>query len=133
MAEATVLQKRLYCEEALLSAIYTRLPEQQMRRLRFLEAKLEAETITEQERTELLHLVEIAETADVKRAEALLALAKKRQTTVSELLNELHWETSVDQRAAHFAGAKTLRLRASARFVIIVCTVSIPVDHSDRS
>lgn len=96
MAEATVLQKRLYCEEALLSAIYTRLPEQQMRRLRFLEAKLEAETITEQERTELLHLVEIAETADVKRAEALLALAEKRQTTVSELLNELHWETSVD-------------------------------------
>lgn len=96
MAEATVLQKRLNSEEALLSAIHTRLPEQQMRRLRFLEAKLEAETITEQERTELLRLVEMAETADVIRAEALLALAKKRHATVSELLDELRLETGVD-------------------------------------
>ena len=94
MAEATVIQQRTRSEASLLSAIRKRLPEQQLQRLRYLEAKLEAETITEPERKELLHLVELAELADVERAEALFALAQKRQTTVGQLMQELKWEPS---------------------------------------
>jgi bifunctional DNA-binding transcriptional regulator/antitoxin component of YhaV-PrlF toxin-antitoxin module len=95
MTEATVIQKRTRSEASLLSAIHRRLPEQQLQRLRYLEAKLAAETISEQERKELLHLVEIAEVADVERAEALLALAQKRQTTLGQLMRELHLETGL--------------------------------------
>lgn len=95
LAEATVIQKRNRSEASLLSTIQKRLPERQMQRLRALEAKLEAETITESERTELLDLVELAETLDVERAEALLALAQKRQTTMRQLIDELHLETSL--------------------------------------
>ncbi len=96
MAEAKMLQKRQRNEASLLDAIYKRLPDHQLQRLRLLETKLESETLTEQERTELLQLIELAETADVKRAEALLALAHTRQTTVPDLLSELHLETGVD-------------------------------------
>lgn len=95
LAEATVIQKRNRSEASLLSTSQKRLPERQMQRLRALEAKLEAETITESERTELLDLVELAETLDVERAEALLALAQKRQTTMRHLIDELHLETSL--------------------------------------
>lgn len=95
LAEATVIQKRNRSEASLLSTIQKRLPERQMQRLRALEAKLEAETITESERSELLNLVELAETLDVERAEALLALAQKRQTTMRQLIDELHLETSL--------------------------------------
>ncbi len=97
MAEASIIQKRTRSEATLLSAIHKRLPEQQLQRLRELEFRLEAETIAEQERQELLQLVELAELADVERAEALLALAQKRQTTVGLLLQELKLETSLDR------------------------------------
>jgi hypothetical protein len=66
-----------------------------MRRLRSLEAKLEAETITESERADLLSLVELAEMLDVERAEALLALAQKRNTTMGHLIRELHLESGL--------------------------------------
>lgn len=95
MAEAAVIQKRTRSEASLLSAIHKRLPAPQLQRLRQLEARLEAETITEQERKELLQLVELAELADVERAEALLALAQKRQTSVGQLMQELRLETSL--------------------------------------
>ncbi|MEI2688820.1 MAG: hypothetical protein V9H69_03560 [Anaerolineae bacterium] len=95
LAEATVIQKRNRSEAALLNAIQRRLPEHQMRRLRSLEAKLEAETITEFERADLLSLVELAEMLDVERAEALLALAQKRNTTMGHLIRELHLESGL--------------------------------------
>ena len=66
------------------------IPKHQLQRLRFLEAKLEAETITESERKELLSLVELAETVDVERAAALFALAQERQTTMGQLMLEIH-------------------------------------------
>jgi hypothetical protein len=65
------------------------IPEHQLQRLRFLEAKLEAETITEAERKELLRLVELAETVDVERVTALWALAQERKTTLEQLLLEI--------------------------------------------
>lgn len=95
LAEATIIQKRNSSEASLLNAIHQRLPEHQLQRLRSLEAKLESETITESERTELLNLVELAETIDVERAEALLALAQKRQATMRQLINELHLDTGL--------------------------------------
>jgi hypothetical protein len=66
-----------------------------MRRLRSLEAKLEAETINDSERADLLSLVELAEMLDVERAEALLALAQKRNTTMGQLIHELHLESGL--------------------------------------
>lgn len=95
LAEATIIQKQYRSEASLLNTIRKRLPEYQMQRLRSLEAKLEAETITESERAELLSLIELAEMVDVERAEALLALAQKRQTTMGQLIHELHLETSL--------------------------------------
>lgn len=89
LALARVVQKRNWSEASLLTAAQKRLPEQQLSRLRDLEAKLEAETLTEHERQELLTLVELAEKVDVERAEALLALAQKRQTTLDQVMEEL--------------------------------------------
>ena len=54
-----------------------RLSPEQQQRLNELRDKLEAEALTEAERTELLELVERVEAADVERAEALLALAQR--------------------------------------------------------
>jgi len=54
--------------------------------------KLEAETLTEAERTELLELVERVEAADVERAEALLALAQRRGVSVRRLMDDLDLE-----------------------------------------
>jgi hypothetical protein len=68
------------------------IPEHQLHRLRFLEAKLEAETFTEPEREELLRLVEMAETADVERVAALFALAQERQITLGQLMLEIQWD-----------------------------------------
>jgi len=68
------------------------IPKHQLQRLRFLEAKLEAETIKESERKELLSLVELAETVDVERAAALFALAQERQTTLGQLMLEIQWD-----------------------------------------
>ena len=69
-----------------------RLPVEQRRRLDKLRGKLEAETLAEAERIELLELVERVEAADVERAEALLALAQKRDISVRQLMDDLDLE-----------------------------------------
>jgi hypothetical protein len=61
-----------------------------------LSAKAEEETITAAERVELLQLVAQVETLDGERAEALLALAQRRQVSLRQLLRDLALEQPVD-------------------------------------
>ncbi len=86
LMQVRLLQKRQQSEAALLNLIYHPLPVEQKTRLYELGDKLEMETITEEEREELLKLVDISEAADVERAEALLVLAERRGITVGQLL-----------------------------------------------
>jgi hypothetical protein len=78
LAQVNLIRKRRASEVDLLATIRSCLPAEQRQRLSELREKLEAETLTEAERGDLLRLTERAEAADVKRAEALLALAQKR-------------------------------------------------------
>jgi fructose-1-phosphate kinase PfkB-like protein len=76
-------------EQALLAAISGRLPTEVQRRLDELREKSYEETLTPAEQAELLAFVQQVEQRDVARAEALVQLAKKRGTTVSELMHTL--------------------------------------------
>jgi len=76
-------------EQALLVAISGRLPTEAQRRLDELREKSYEETLTPVEQAELLAFVQQVEQRDVARAEALVRLAKKRDTTVSELMHTL--------------------------------------------
>jgi predicted GNAT superfamily acetyltransferase len=76
-------------EQALLVAISGRLPMEVQRRLDELWEKSHEETLTPAERAELLAFVQQVEQRDVVRAEALVQLAKKRGTTVSDFLQEI--------------------------------------------
>ena len=76
-------------EQALLAAISGRLPTEVQRRLDELREKSYEETLTPVEQAELLAFVQQVEQRDVARAEALVQLAKKRGTTVSELMHTL--------------------------------------------
>jgi predicted transcriptional regulator len=76
-------------EQALLAAISGRLPTEVQRRLDELREKSHEETLTPAEQAELLAFVQQVEQRDVVRAEALVQLAKKRGTTVSELMHTL--------------------------------------------
>jgi alkylhydroperoxidase/carboxymuconolactone decarboxylase family protein YurZ len=76
-------------EQALLAAISGRLPTEAQRRLDELREKSYGETLTPVEQAELLAFVQQVEQRDVARAEALVQLAKKRGTTVSELMHTL--------------------------------------------
>jgi len=96
LAQARLIQKRNQNERALLDVIYRQLPRPQHTRLIQLSQKLEQETITETEREELLDLVEKTEAADVERAEALLALAKQREISMSALMHDLGLEARFD-------------------------------------
>jgi len=79
-------------EDDLLAVVQHRLPEEQQRQLDELRDKLEAETLTDAERYELLELVEHIEAADVERAEAMLVLAQKRGVSVRQLMEDLDLE-----------------------------------------
>jgi helix-turn-helix protein len=92
MTRVNLFRQRQATEEALLAAIRQRLPDEQRERLSELRDKLEAETLTETERAELLALVEQVEDADVERAKALLALAQKRGVSVRQLMIDLGLE-----------------------------------------
>ena len=92
LAQVNLIRQRQATEAALLDTIRRRLPAKQRRRLDELRGKLEAETSTDAERTELLELVERVEAADVERAEALLALAQKRGVSVRQLMDDLDLE-----------------------------------------
>ena len=74
-------------EQALLTAISGQLPTEAQRRLDELREKSCEETLTPAEQAELLAFVQQVEQRDVLRAEALVQLAKKRGTTVSELMH----------------------------------------------
>ncbi len=76
-------------EKALLSVITSRLPPEKQRRLDELREKSREGSLTPDEHAELLTFVQQVERQDVARAQALLDLAKKRGTTVSELMHEL--------------------------------------------
>ena len=69
--------------------VQCRLSTEQQQRLNELRDKLEAEMLTEAERTELLELIERVEAADVERAEALLAMAQKRGISARQLMEDL--------------------------------------------
>ena len=76
-------------EQALLVAISGQLPTEAQRRLDELREKSHEETLTPAEQAELLAFVQQVEQRDVIRAEALVRLAEKRSTTVSELMHAL--------------------------------------------
>jgi transcriptional regulator GlxA family with amidase domain len=76
----------------MVAIIRCRLSTEQQQRLNELRDKLEAEMLTEAERTELLELIERVEAADVERAEALLAMAQKRGISVRQLMEDLELE-----------------------------------------
>lgn len=90
MAHARTVRLRFTDEEKLMAAIRQTLREDEVNRLEALSQKLEDENITEDERSELLELVEKSEELDVVRAEAILALSQKRGTTVNQVLASLN-------------------------------------------
>ena len=92
LARVSLIRQRQAKEADLLTVIEQQLPADQQQRLDTLRDKLEAETLTEAERVELLELVERIEAADVERAEALLALAQKRGVSVRQLMKDLDLE-----------------------------------------
>ena len=92
LARVNLVRRRQATEADLLAVIRRSLPAEQQQRLDELRDKLEAETLSEAERTELLGLVERVEAADVERAEALLALAQNRGVSVRRLMQDLGLE-----------------------------------------
>ena len=75
-------------ETELLRLIRSR-PLQLGRHYRTLLRKLEAETLTSEERQELMPLIDLSESFAVQRLEALVELATLRQTSLPELMQEL--------------------------------------------
>ena len=92
LTQVNFLRQRRATEASLLAIVHRQLPSGQRQRLDELRDKLEAETLTDAERTELLELVEHVEATDVERAEALLALAQKRGVSVRQLMEDLNLE-----------------------------------------
>lgn len=95
LVQARHIQQRNRDDSALLEVVNKRLPEQQNVRLAELGRRLEQETLTEKERGELMALIEQAENMDAERAEALWALAQRRQITLNQLLHDLNLETEL--------------------------------------
>lgn len=75
--------------EVELLRLIRRYPSELGPRYRTLLRKLEAETLTQEERQELLPLTEIAEAFAVRRLEALVELAVLRRTTLPDIMREL--------------------------------------------
>jgi hypothetical protein len=81
---------RLSAEETtLLERIQQGMPEDQHRRYRELIDKLRGETITPEERAELLRLTDAAEEWQAKRLEALAELASLRKVSLSAVMDQL--------------------------------------------
>ena len=83
---------RKACNEAKLLAVVednSRLPETEHRKWNRLRRKLHAETITDEELLELQSLNQQLEARNVKRVEALIALAKQRGTTLRGVMVQL--------------------------------------------
>jgi hypothetical protein len=75
-------------EAALIGVINHRLPIAQRQRLQILRLRLEAETLTEQERDELLELAEAIEIQDAERAKAMFELATLRGVDLMKIVQE---------------------------------------------
>lgn len=76
-------------EKQLLEIIHNSLPETIRFRYHFLRKKQQKNTLSFNERIELLELVEIIENADVKRLKALVELAEIRKTSLDGLILQL--------------------------------------------
>ena len=72
-------------EATLLERITTGLPESFWMQYRVLIAKRDAEDLSDSERLELIKVADQTEALTLRRAEALLELAKRRDTTVAAL------------------------------------------------
>jgi hypothetical protein len=82
------LQEKQPQEADLIHIIHQRLPQQQQQRFNELRQRLEAETLTEAERTELLAFTAQVEQQDADRAAALFQLAQLRQVDLTVILDE---------------------------------------------
>ncbi len=76
-------------EAELLKIVRRRRPAAMYRRYRELARKLEAETLTPDEREEFMPLIEQSEAFAVQRLEALIELAALRNTELPHLMEEL--------------------------------------------
>ena len=78
-------------EATLLACIQenSRLPDTEQRRYERLRRKCERQVLTESELTEYQTLLQQLETRNVKRIEALIALAQRRGTTLRGMMTEL--------------------------------------------
>ena len=76
-------------EADLLKTVRRRRPAAMYRRYRELSRKLEMETLTPEERQELMPLIEESEMFAVRRLEALVELAALRKTDLPQLMDEL--------------------------------------------
>jgi len=92
LTRINIVRRRQANEADLLAVVQHPLPPEQQQRLDELRDRLESETLTDAERTELLEMIERIEAADVKRAEALLALAENRGVSVRRLMQDLGLE-----------------------------------------
>jgi hypothetical protein len=75
-------------EADLIRLINHRLPIAQRQRLEVLRDRLEAETLTEDERAELLAMVEVVEMQDAERARAMFELATLRGVDLTVIVQE---------------------------------------------
>jgi hypothetical protein len=96
-AEQEVLRDKLdyvpASESSLLDKIHRSLPIDVRQRYDLLRAKLLAETLTSEERQELLNLTDTIEQFDADRLGHLLTLAQIRQVTLPVLLDQLQLST----------------------------------------
>jgi len=92
LTRINIVRRRQANEADLLAVVQHPLPPERQQRLDELRDRLESETLTDAERTELLEMIERIEAADVKRAEALLALAQNRGVSVRQLMQDLGLE-----------------------------------------
>jgi hypothetical protein len=76
-------------EQALLTVVETRLPSELQSRLDTLREEGRRRALTPSEQAELLQFVQQVEQQDLRRAEALIELARKRGISISTLLAEL--------------------------------------------
>ena len=82
---------RLHRAEAELLQIINRAPPvDAQKRFDELNSRRRLETLTEEEQSELLRLIDQMEALDVQRVEALSELARLRRVSLNALMNELH-------------------------------------------
>ncbi len=83
------VSRAVSAEEAdLICLINDRLPLVQRQRLELLRGRLEAETLTDEERGELLTLAEAIEIQDAARAQAMFELAQLRGVDLTVIVQE---------------------------------------------